>query len=1099
MANYNTLKSAIEQVIKTNGNEEITGALLQQALIAMINSLGAGYQFVGVAVPETNPGTPDYNVFYFAGPGTYPNFNNATIPARNVGLLSYNGTWHVSSIQTTPFSAESIVNDIIQLYDGATPVYPRTRAEAVFFNNDTTKTLDQKFGQLSQDVNDVRNSLGMSVEEDFVNSSAHQNEDIVFPISLNDKVEIVLTNIGEVTSPTYLYGIKPDSSVTSVLKSFSLAAGSSETYILDRYTEYSGLRFGLAGSGGSFHVKITKVTGLTQVVESNTNNILNIDNKVGLPVVENVDFSLKAYEDIKYVAKAGDTIVIYAKNVGANTATVSLNMLNSDGTTTGVFKYLSAAPGDSDSFEKTLAKDVVGLQVSIGSARTIWDFGISNKDGISQQVENLQETVDKKADVSIGKNLFYKSAENDNQYINSAGTPSEHASFYISNKIKVNGHSSLIAKNIDTQSNCYCVVCASDGTKLAVIQQSSIVPAGLTGENIYGVLDLTSYPTADYVIFSFGKGSWRDMLEPIIVYGDNDISYYEPYSEIEGKQIEWYEVTCNSDDNADADYTGNTAIREAIAAIKDKCDYFHRYVLKCSGQFKAELPSQYEIDPFGGVQYALFWLRNYMYLDGGDKDNCMLYASLPDTLAECQADTPAFVYNDYNLYQPLLINHFTTKIKNITMVVRNGRYPLHGDQPNVFAKIDREILVENCSLINEGKHGDSVGTSSESASGFGLGGDYVVRFKNCLFKALAPAGLYFHDNVNYVGKTTYIFEDCMVSWIGQTAINTGFQMIMENNPRGNTVYMKNVKLPKTAFLNPSVHITESVKGRFEWADINHTELISDGDALPIYNTMNGLGIRVEKNSAGTGTIRFVPSSSAFDSIIGDSENSLFIESNQYLRTEQYRYQWRDGANGLKAEAIGLRNCSTSIFSIGVRLGDCSGTNKVLGIVIDGVTYNVTFDKDYTSMSNDAIIAEINAIIGSVATASLFDVNSDWYPLFDGEEYAVVDDATSILKGMGVVYTENGVRKAKSTDGYIDGIAVDSGANGASIRIITKGRLGFDPTNDLSSLHAYINTNKTYDQVPFRTLFGIGENDGIFIEGATHGTLKKSNLYSVEIV
>lgn len=152
MANYANLKSAIQEVIKTNGNNEITGALLQQSLIAMINSLGANYQFAGVATPTTVPGTPDQKVFYFAGPGTYPNFNGAVIPACNVGLMSYNGTWHVSTVQTTPFSAETIVNDIIQLYDGSTPVYPRTRAEAVFFDNDTSKTLDQQLSQLGQEV-----------------------------------------------------------------------------------------------------------------------------------------------------------------------------------------------------------------------------------------------------------------------------------------------------------------------------------------------------------------------------------------------------------------------------------------------------------------------------------------------------------------------------------------------------------------------------------------------------------------------------------------------------------------------------------------------------------------------------------------------------------------------------------------------------------------------------------------------------------------------------------------------------------------------------------------------------------------------------------
>ena len=93
MANYSTLKSAIQAAIKQNGNNEITGTLLQQALLSIINSLGAGYQYMGVATPATSPGTPDYNVFYIAGiEGTYVNFNNLVV-ADEVAVLKYNGTW----------------------------------------------------------------------------------------------------------------------------------------------------------------------------------------------------------------------------------------------------------------------------------------------------------------------------------------------------------------------------------------------------------------------------------------------------------------------------------------------------------------------------------------------------------------------------------------------------------------------------------------------------------------------------------------------------------------------------------------------------------------------------------------------------------------------------------------------------------------------------------------------------------------------------------------------------------------------------------------------------------------------------------------------
>ena len=99
MSNYSTLKSSITTAVKQNGNKEITGALLQSVLLAMVNSLGAQYQFRGVATPGQSPGTPDYNVAYIAGPGTYPNFGNKTVPSTYLGVLKYNGTWSVELIQ----------------------------------------------------------------------------------------------------------------------------------------------------------------------------------------------------------------------------------------------------------------------------------------------------------------------------------------------------------------------------------------------------------------------------------------------------------------------------------------------------------------------------------------------------------------------------------------------------------------------------------------------------------------------------------------------------------------------------------------------------------------------------------------------------------------------------------------------------------------------------------------------------------------------------------------------------------------------------------------------------------------------------------------
>ena len=94
MANYNNLKAGIDAVIKTTGRQEISGAALNTQLKNMITELGAGYQYMGVATPATNPGTPDANVFYLASEaGTYTNFGGIVINEGEVCALVWNGTW----------------------------------------------------------------------------------------------------------------------------------------------------------------------------------------------------------------------------------------------------------------------------------------------------------------------------------------------------------------------------------------------------------------------------------------------------------------------------------------------------------------------------------------------------------------------------------------------------------------------------------------------------------------------------------------------------------------------------------------------------------------------------------------------------------------------------------------------------------------------------------------------------------------------------------------------------------------------------------------------------------------------------------------------
>ena len=87
MGNYEELKAAVASVIKTNGNQEITGQVLQNTLTTLISQVGANATFAGIATPDTAPGTPDQNVFYIAGQsGVYANFGGYEVTKNAVAF-----------------------------------------------------------------------------------------------------------------------------------------------------------------------------------------------------------------------------------------------------------------------------------------------------------------------------------------------------------------------------------------------------------------------------------------------------------------------------------------------------------------------------------------------------------------------------------------------------------------------------------------------------------------------------------------------------------------------------------------------------------------------------------------------------------------------------------------------------------------------------------------------------------------------------------------------------------------------------------------------------------------------------------------------------
>ena len=102
MANYANAKATIAANIYTNHLGQVTAEMVKTAADAIVDTLIAGgYLYAGVAKltpTQTNPGSPDANVFYIATePGTYTNFVGAggslVVADGEVAILKWNGTW----------------------------------------------------------------------------------------------------------------------------------------------------------------------------------------------------------------------------------------------------------------------------------------------------------------------------------------------------------------------------------------------------------------------------------------------------------------------------------------------------------------------------------------------------------------------------------------------------------------------------------------------------------------------------------------------------------------------------------------------------------------------------------------------------------------------------------------------------------------------------------------------------------------------------------------------------------------------------------------------------------------------------------------------
>ncbi|WP_284090345.1 hypothetical protein [Acinetobacter pittii] len=505
-------------------------------------------------------------------------------------------------------------------------------------------------------------------------------------------------------------------------------------------------------------------------------------------------------------------------------------------------------------------------------------------------------------------------------------------------------------------------------------------------------------------------------------------------------------------------YTGKNAVQLALNSITDATDK-KRYVINARGFHKVDRA----LDVIGYPGYpSMILAKDHVDIIGDGKT--VFWCELPYNDDEIGPSADGNTY-PRNRYQTLYSYAKDCLIKDVTFVVVNARYALHLDNP-LGANATHNF--EGVWFYFKGNKG------SQQALGIGTSTGEKIYFKGGGSHSDSGQPLYCHNNVKFSDPSLVYFE-------GHKLSSNESKLIGRIESDGSLLHDKmqfiGCSFGGTAYIFSYGEYRLRANPAQNFDSFDHAEWQLEGygnDPFLFDNNVNGFCLRIRTTSVGVGkTIRFDKTSSAYPILIknnqANTDVNLYIDSRDYLDG----YIVQDGTVGLPALAFGCKDLGDSAAdlekptvytSMGKRLGNCSTSNKTLGVIINGTTYTVTFNKDYTSMSNAAILSEINAALVG-ATADLYAYGRDYYPMMtDVAETVYNNGATYIPKGSVVTKSQGTVKLANGND-KVFGVALDDipvmtttaeGLKKGQGRVLKRGYIFFDR----SKAHFVLNNSPT---------------------------------------
>lgn len=1154
--NFTNLKEAVAAVIKTNGNQEITGAVLQNVLNTIITTMGTGRTFIGVATPTTtaiNP-LPDGNVFYITkGYGAFESFN-ITVPQGQIYILQNGASgWEAVSLMaspdeialrqtrqelTMPALRQVGINPTSGAIDSgnATMTIP-VGSTGAGSNCGAQFKIPASFGLTYQDIEEITvvgivTVTGSELEipnkvryftVEIWGTPEGANANIVkrgiIAEKLDDNTYLIVENINNVPQRAKENGLvfgglyagleiiggavtqqmvlqvstashfsfkvvdtQPEQSGNKIvnkmiddkLEKFTF----SPSFTLSEYNSYATSQKGYAGNDVNVG---TDANGKKNAIcPANGNPYGFIVGMAGLQIQPGKKYLFRAmFKNDGFNVNAFSKYFIYNRNNVRYTPYATI-VKNENGII--ILEYVADLTND----QYTWTLELFGLQHTSSSTYpsqceiSVEDLAINNDVDVSlySLTNVLTQSIiswieQQNYGVSIrnyserwrndlygdcvarpGNNGFTCPAGGvvspSNTVITTDGyKPGEQINYRIYFRCSDYRGITLfsITNNGGNRIVKYYSPVKDDSdpnvTDRYKLETTYIVPSNNGGNYEWAIQQVDAaitYPDDFYVYWE--SVSWQQFYEAsptspgALEQSIENLVNKTVNSALGDGSVTTIKVSADPNDpDASVKFRGKNAIQQALDSITDNSPSKRYRVYVKQGLYKITNSSEF----IGYPGYpAMILMKNFVDIEGADRDRTIVWAELPYNDADIDTSITGQKL-ERNVHQTLWNWARDAYMRHITLVAKNLRYTIHQDSPN-SAMYNRGYEDVNVIFI-----GDK-GSLRPWGLGSWNGETNEVKGGRSVASVAAPWAC--HNNINFQYPTKWRFEN-------HTFISEQSKDIFTPQSDGSLIndFMELIGCSWGGTSYNIDYIQFWLSGKGENAGFDHAEwrFIGYGnDPFLFTNTVRGESLRVVSKSTGANSkVRFTPEGDAYTALIKaprqNKNVTLYLPETLFVDG----YVARDGSVGLPGWANGCCDLSAEVYAydngvnytrMGVRLGDCSTTNKTLTINVDGTDYNVVFNKDYTNVSNADILAEINAVISAVATASLEYYGRFYYPEMPDVSEIVYNASTTEFIPKGTVLKKVQGRVSPATDGdIIAGVALDDIPVYQSVQGVTSGR------------------------------------------------------------